>query len=298
LESVRGTGILGLGFEDGVSAKVKYPTVINNMVSQKIIAVPAFSLYLNDLQTNQGSILFGGVDTDKFHDGLATLPLEPLPASIAKTQDIVMYSVHLNGFKASGVDTDAVNATAVLDSGSTISLLPDGVVQSIWKHFSVLNIKGIPIPFVDCAKANSKDATFSFQFTNKTIVVPIDEMVINNLASLQRQIFSDPTLSQTFKGWSGVCTFGIASISDYGVSSSNFAILGDTFLRSAYVVYDLQNKQIGIAQATLNSTSSSIIEFEAGSKTIPGPVSTGDDSGETQVILAILDNSNTSFRFC
>ncbi|KAL7800006.1 aspartic peptidase domain-containing protein [Trichoderma ceciliae] len=289
LKSVRGTGILGLGFKENVAAKDEYPTVIDNMVSQNIIPVPAFSLYLNDLQTSQGSILFGGIDTDKFHGGLATLPLQPLPASVAITQEIVMYNVQLNGFKVSGVDTPAVNATAILDSGSTISLLPDAVVQSIWKHFKVLNIQGIPIPFIDCAQANSKDVTFSFQFTNKTIRVPIDEMVINNLASVQDDLLMDPTLGDLFKGWTGVCTFGIGSTTNYGITSSSFVLLGDTFLRSAYVVYDLQNKQIGIAQATLNSTSSSITEFQAGSKTIPGPVSTGDDDDDS-------DSASTALR--
>ncbi|KAK4069066.1 hypothetical protein Trihar35433_5645 [Trichoderma harzianum] len=281
LISVRGTGIMGLGFQENVAADVKYPTIIDNMVSQNVIPVPAFSLYLNDLQTSQGGILFGGVDTDKFHDGLATLPLQPLPASIAKTQDIVMYNVQLNGFKASTVDTPAVNGSAILDSGSTISLLPDAVVQAIWKKYGVVNIRGVPIPFVDCGKANSKD-TFNFQFTNKTIKVPIDEMVINNLASVQDDIQSDPTLSSLFKGWSGVCTFGMSSTTGYGITSDQFILLGDTFLRSAYVVYDLQNKQIGIAQATLNSTTSTIVPFQEGSKTIPGPVSTGaDNSGNS-----------------
>ncbi|KAM0476749.1 hypothetical protein ACHAPX_006173 [Trichoderma viride] len=281
LESVRGTGLMGLGFRSNEAAAIKYPTVIENMVSQKIIAMPAFSLYLNDLQTSQGSILFGGVDTDKFHGGLATLPFQPLPASVSRTSDIVMYAVQLNGFKVSGLDTPAVNATAILDSGSTISLLPGDVVQAVWKEFGVMNVQGIPNPFVDCAKANLKDTSLSFQFTNKTINVPIDEMVINNLASVQDQIFSDPTLKQVFKGWSGVCTFGMASTSDFGISSDQFVLLGDTFLRSAYVVYDLQNQQVGIAQATLNSTSSSILEFKAGSKSIPGPASTGSDDSSS-----------------
>lgn len=281
LESVRGTGLMGLGFRSNEAAAIKYPTVIENMVSQKIIAMPAFSLYLNDLQTSQGSILFGGVDTDKFHGGLATLPFQSLPASVSRTSDIVMYAVQLNGFKVSGLDTPAVNATAILDSGSTISLLPGDVVQAVWKEFGVMNVQGIPNPFVDCAKANLKDTSLSFQFTNKTINVPIDEMVINNLASVQDQIFSDPTLKQVFKGWSGVCTFGMASTSDFGISSDQFVLLGDTFLRSAYVVYDLQNQQVGIAQATLNSTSSSILEFKAGSKSIPGPASTGSDDSSS-----------------
>ncbi|KAL7930041.1 putative aspartic endopeptidase [Trichoderma chlorosporum] len=279
LVSVRGTGIMGLGLQGNEAADVKYPTVIDNMVSQKVIPVPAFSLYLNDLQTNQGAILFGGVDTDKFHDGLATLPFQPLPPSIATTQDLVMYNVQLNGFKASAVDTASVNGSAVLDSGSTITLLPDAVAQALWKKYGVINIQGIPIPFVDCAKANSKD-TFDFQFTNKTISVPIDEMVINNLASVQDDINSDPTLSNLFKGWHGVCTFGISSTTGYGITSDQFILLGDTFLRSAYVVYDLQNKQLGIAQATLNSTTSNIIEFQPGSKSIPGPVSTGADDSK------------------
>jgi Eukaryotic aspartyl protease len=37
-------------------------------------------------------------------------------------------------------------------------------------------------------------------------------------------------------------------------------VLGDSFLRSAYVVvYDLMNNQIAIAQAALNATSTSAI---------------------------------------
>lgn len=270
LQSVRGTGILGLGFRENEAADTKYPTVIDNLVSQKVIPVPAFSLYLNDLQTSQGILLFGGVDTDKFHGGLATLPLQSLPPSIAETQDIVMYSVNLDGFSASDVDTPDVSAKAVLDSGSTITLLPDAVVQELFDEYDVLNIQGLPVPFIDCAKANIKDATFNFKFDGKTIKVPIDEMVLNNLAAASDEIMSDPSLSKFFKGWSGVCTFGMGSTKTFGIQSDEFVLLGDTFLRSAYVVYDLQNKQIGIAQATLNSTSSTIVEFKAGSKTIPG----------------------------
>ncbi|KAL6889745.1 aspartic peptidase domain-containing protein [Trichoderma longibrachiatum] len=296
LQSVRGTGILGLGFRDNEASDTKYPTVVENLVSQKVIPVPAFSLYLNDLQTSQGILLFGGVDTDKFHGGIATLPLQSLPPSIAKTQDIVMYSVNLDGFSASDVDTPDVSAKAVLDSGSTITLLPDAVVQEIFDEYDVLNIQGLPIPLVDCAKAKTKDATFNFKFDGKTIKVPIDEMVLNNLAAASDQLLSDPTLSKFFKGWSGVCTFGMSSTKTYGIESDEFVLLGDTFLRSAYVVYDLQNKQIGIAQATLNSTTSSIVEFKAGSKTIPGPASTGDDDSDDSSDDSDEDSAGAAIR--
>jgi hypothetical protein len=43
----------------------------------------------------------------------------------------------------------------------------------------------------------------------------------------------------------GFCFFGVLP-STY---SQNITLFGDTFLRNAYVVYDLEDLQIGIAQA-------------------------------------------------
>ena len=45
-QSVRPTGIMGLGFKANVAAQVEYPTVLDNMVSQGYVDTPAFSLYL------------------------------------------------------------------------------------------------------------------------------------------------------------------------------------------------------------------------------------------------------------
>ena len=41
-----------------------------------------------------------------------------------------------------------------------------------------------------------------------------------------------------------ICQFGI-----YGSDGSYSTTLGDSFLRSAYVVYDVDNNQIGLAQS-------------------------------------------------
>ena len=47
-------------------------------------------------------------------------------------------------------------------------------------------------------------------------------------------------------------------------------VLGDTFLRSAYVVYDLTNNEISIAQTDFNATTSNVQEISAGSSGVPG----------------------------
>lgn len=49
-------------------------------------------------------------------------------------------------------------------------------------------------------------------------------------------------------------------------------LFGDTFLRSAYVVYNLQNEQIGIAQTTFNASKANIVEFSGDD--IPGASTT------------------------
>jgi hypothetical protein len=55
-------------------------------------------------------------------------------------------------------------------------------------------------------------------------------------------------------------------------------VLGDTFLRSAYVVYDLQNNQISLAQTDFNSTTTNVVEITAsgvpGASPVSSPVTT------------------------
>lgn len=97
----------------------------------------------------------------------------------------------------------------------------------------------------------------------------MDEMVIDAFANVQEQIRNDPRYTRIFKDFSRICMFGIGNLASVVNSRDDIALLGDTFLRSAYVVYDLKHQQIGLAQAKLNSTETNIIEIKAGDKTIP-----------------------------
>ena len=46
------------------------------LLADGVIQSNAFSLWLNDLDASTGSILFGGIDTEKFEGTLATLPIQ------------------------------------------------------------------------------------------------------------------------------------------------------------------------------------------------------------------------------
>lgn len=77
------------------------------------------------------------------------------------------------------------------------------------------------------------------------------------------------------------CQFGIEP------AGKNPVLFGDTFLRSAYVVYDLDNQQVSIAQTDFNATTSNILEIKAGAGGVPNVASTANGASAPQTITGI-----------
>lgn len=265
---------MGLGMSAGVASREEYPTIIDNLVSQGLIDTPAFSLYLNSIASERGSFLFGGIDTKKYVDNLVTLPLES--DTINGGDNVTSYAVSLKGFSADNVDTPKLQTKAIFDTGATLVLLPGRVADRVFKQYDVLTMSVIPTPFIDCDAyklKKNRGAKFRFAFEGKTIAVPLKEMIIDAFADNQ-EIFQDRSIKSFFKDFNKVCMFGIASADNYktqapdpygrsGSDEPEYALLGDTFLRSAYIVYDLAGQQISLAQAYPNSTETNIVQLKA-----------------------------------
>lgn len=67
----------------------------------------------------------------------------------------------------------------------------------------------------------------------------------------------------TFDNGTPLCVFGISP------SDGTTAVLGDTFLRSAYLVYDLGNNEMSIGQTNFNATNSNVVEIGTGTAAVP-----------------------------
>lgn len=150
----------------------------------------------------------------------------------------------------------------ILDSGTTWSYLPSDTAEQVFEALNAYDDSqtrsGSGFVFVDCNYL-SQNVTMSFQFGSKSgpvISVPVDEMVFDNVDYLKTLGLLVPD-DLPFDS-SDACTLGLTGSDDY-------YLLGDTFLRSAYVVYDLSNERVALAQANLNSTESDIVEITAGS---------------------------------
>lgn len=280
-------------------ATTKYASFIDQLVLQGIINTKAFSLYLNDLSSSTGNLLFGGIDTEKFTGTLQTLPLIPstpngtivyygvalTAVSVVSSDSAQTYNLTSNASDGSTVPEIGV----VMDSGSVFTYLPTATVQSI---YDLLGAVQSPLAsyyvFVDCSlltPASGPVTTIDFQFTGPTgpiISVPLNEMVfpLSDYAEIADHVSALGTLP-----FEDTCMFGLLGADEAGGAS----VLGDTFLRSAYLVYDLDSNSIGIAQTVFNSTSSNVVEFAAGQSGFP--VVSGVSSSHTSSATGLSTGS-------
>ena len=259
--AIGNNGLMGIGF-DSNEARVDqggraYLGVVSQLKKQGLIKTLSYSLWLDDEDAQTGSILFGGVDTSKYVAPLLALPMVGFESRDPETVNevaIEMTSIGLSvdsGTTTSLTDSDLV-APALLDSGTTLIQLPTDMAQKIQDSVGAINDPAIGQPLVACNLSTAK-ATYVFGFggdSGPKINVPVSQLI------------DDPDGVTTFADGTPACGFDIIG-NDQGQ-----VILGDSFLRSAYVVYHLGAKTIALANANTNPGGSSDIQ-EITSSDIP-----------------------------
>ena len=248
-------GLLGVG-QQALESEVEtlgttVPTIYNQLVTEGYINRAAFSLYLDDINANTGSILFGGIDTTKFSGNLVSLPMQPIEG-IYERYTVTITSISIQDNSGTRPLTDSsFEVLALLDSGTTQQVLPDDVMNQLVQGLGALEDSGTAL--VPCSYANA-NASLVYQFggaNGPSVSVPFSELVqsLGTNSDGSSPTFTDGTPECQFAATGGAVPDG----------TTLEVILGDSFLRNAYVVYDVANNEIAIAQAVLNATSTSNI---------------------------------------
>ncbi|KAI5968615.1 hypothetical protein KGF57_000104 [Candida theae] len=214
-------GILGVSRRQTESADPEYDNVPATLKKQGKIKTNAYSLFLNEPGALTGTIIFGGVDNAKYSGNLVEEKVD-----IDRYLGISLQSLNYDG------NSRSTNFSAVLDSGTTITYLPGSLVEDLAKEVGAFLLPvGVDneLYFINCHK---NQGTASFTFDNGAKVdVPL----------------SDFTLQNTL----GTCLWGLQNADSHNVPP----ILGDNFLRHAYVVYNLDKETISLAQVKYTSDS-------------------------------------------
>lgn len=281
-------GLVGVGYQINEAleetTRKDYPNLPVAMMNSGLINSVAYSLWLNDLgrfsdtewllglfiddilDASAGNILFGGVDTNKFEDPLMRVSIQKDP-NVGAFDHFTVALTSVSASSSSGNDTLSSSQfpiLTVLDSGTTLSYLPTDLATAIWKEVGAVIVDSEDLGKIAAVPCSHSGSTGSFIFgfggpDGPQISVDMTELVVDMSSGGQRPTFS----SRSQYPGQDACVFGIQEF------SQSPYLLGDTFLRSAYVVYDLSNNEIGLAQTKFNASASNVVPFPSRGAAIP-----------------------------
>lgn len=215
-----------------------FPTIYDQLQSHGYTSKRAFSLWLNDISATTGSIIFGGIDTSKYHSPLISLPVQLMRNTFADWAVALTSVSQTSPSNSDGtklLTPQNFSIYAILDSGSPNNYLPTAIAEGIASSMNATMHDGTP--YVPCAFRQAHDSYVTFGFGGPggpNISVPYPALIYPYGAPANIGNVTD-------KDGRPLCYLGLI-----GTNGTIF-LLGDTFIRSAYLVYDVDDRQVAMA---------------------------------------------------
>ncbi|CAR28584.1 hypothetical protein ZYGR_0S02180 [Zygosaccharomyces rouxii] len=208
-------GILGLGY-DTISVDGVVPPFYNAW-KQGLLDEPKFAFYLGrDGESQDGGVAtFGGVDDSKYEGEITWLPIRRK----------AYWEVKFDGIGLGEEYAELENHGAAIDTGTSLIALPSGLAEIINAEIGAKK-SWTGQYTVECeARSSLPNMTFTlgghnFELTAYDYILEV----------------------------SGQCISAIFPM-DFPEPVGPLAIIGDSFLRKYYSIYDLGNNAVGLADA-------------------------------------------------
>lgn len=224
-------GIFGLApdLDEGFDEGEPYSLVLNSMVEKGLIKSRAFALDLRHAESENGAVIYGGLDVGKFTGKLTTFPLEPGLSGEARLA-VSIATVGVTRGERTTHPASKEETAAVLDSGTTLSRLHPRLATPILKELDA-SVDPDGSYLAPCSLRRDA-ATVDFGFGQ-----PGSEP-----GMMLHVRVSDFILDMPHPDNEDLCYVGLAV-------TEHQQILGDSVLRSGYFVFDWDNEEVHIAQA-------------------------------------------------
>merc|ERR1712066_1029825 len=121
-------GLLGLGFKS--ISQYQIPTPFEAMIDQKLIDEPVFAFYLQQDASQQGELLFGGIDKSHYAGELVDVPL---------TSE-TYWEVSLDAMTFGGDAIISSPQKAIIDSGTSLLAGPKDAVSALAEKVGATSI--------------------------------------------------------------------------------------------------------------------------------------------------------------
>ncbi|KAF7720523.1 hypothetical protein EC973_007837 [Apophysomyces ossiformis] len=200
-------GLFGLAFDRLLSVSgIKTP--IDNLVSQNLISKPIFGVFLGEKTSGGGGeYVFGGYDESHIDGPLKTIPIDNSDG---------YWGINIDGTTIGGKSISS-SFSGILDTGTTLLLLPSDVFQNVADAYGSKHVGG------------------------GTYTIPCDTSGLEPLKfSIGGAEFQIPPESLNFDKRGDQCIAGFSN-------GGNAAIFGDVFLKNYYVIFNQEVPEVQIA---------------------------------------------------
>ena len=227
-------GIFGLGFQDSASDNIITPM---NLMAQKYDIPNIVGIRLPDYSNENGEIVFGGYNKDKFKGDITYVPVKPKNSYLGlpngNITNVTRWSVKADDLHINGSSIFLFKDQLVtLDSGSSYMIFPTDVANELAKSISA---------FVDVQNHTKGSSTSYTVNCTSTHSLPEFTFIFNNTPFTLR--YEDYVFPQT-ENISEACHLQFSGLEN----TDGTFLLGDTFMRKYYTIFDTKNSRIGFAK--------------------------------------------------
>jgi hypothetical protein len=192
-------GLLGLGFNT-ITTVSGVKTPVDNLVSQGLISSPVFGVWLGRQKNGGGGeYIFGGSNPKHYTGSLTTVPIDNSQG---------WWSITVDSLKV-GTSSAVGSFNGILDTGTTLLLLTDSDASKVAAKYNATD-NGDGTYTIECDTSSFEPLVFSIN--GATFNVPAEDLV--------------------FQQEGNTC------YASFGYGGLDFAILGDTFLKNNYVIFN------------------------------------------------------------
>ena len=210
-------GIMGLAY-DTISVNHIVPPVYN-MVNDGQLDENLFAFHLGDTSEDEsygGEVTFGGIDKSRYTGKITYLPVRRKG----------YWEVNLDSFSFGDETLDLEDTGAAIDTGTSLIALPSTIAELLNKQIGAKKSFNGQYT-IDC-EAVSKLPNVTFTFSGHKFELEAKDYILNV---------------------QGSCISSFTGL-DIPAPLGPIWIIGDTFLRRYYSVYDLDRNAVGLAVST------------------------------------------------
>ncbi|CAG8706698.1 8350_t:CDS:1 [Racocetra persica] len=213
-------GILGLAFDSLNTIDNGAPTLVSTLIKQKKIS-PIFSFHFQHASDHddKGVFVLGGIDKNKFN-GTITFSSLISPKGLPKG----FWAIKQDDALVNGKPVISSARTAIIDTGTTALVIPSSDAAAIHEKIPGSKINDDKdLYFIPC----NTTAVVSLRFGGVDFSIPSKDLFLSQNGAQ--------------------CVSAIIPADLFPVS--NVWLVGQTFIKNVYSVFDVGNKKVGFANS-------------------------------------------------